>query len=1237
VIRPAISYPSDLPILTRKDEILEAIRRHPVVIVAGETGSGKTTQLPKICLEAGRGTAGMIGCTQPRRIAALSVSRRIAEELGVTWGREVGCKIRFTDETSPDTCIKLMTDGILLAEIQSDPDLRVYDTILIDEAHERSLNIDFLLGYLRRLRSRRPDLKIVVTSATIDVEAFSTAFDHAPVIEVSGRMFPVEIRHCPMEELARGDEDYTYIDAALHAVDTVMTETPTGDVLVFMPTEKDIHETRRRLEGRAYRHTEVLPLFGRLTVADQQRVFSSRPGRRIVVATNIAETSLTIPHIRYVIDTGLARISRYNPRNHTQRLPVESVSQSSARQRAGRCGRVSGGVCIRLYGEKDLLARPLYTPPEIQRADLSEVVLRMLALRLGDVYTFPFLDPPRKQAIQSGFQKLEELGALDAQQRLTPMGRAMARLPVPPTVSRMLLQAQKEGALRETLVVAAGISIQDPRVRPVDQQKNADTEHRKFAHPESDFLSLLNIWNTYHETLEHLQTQSAMHRFCRTHFLAYNRMREWRDVYEQLRRALRETGIRADTPTATYEAVHRSILTGLLSSIAEKKEANLYRAAHGREVVLFPGSVLFYRKPGKETPETKTSSRAPDKTPTPAWIVAGEIVETSRLFARTAARIDPRWIAELGRHRCRPSYTDPRWDRATGRVVVMETLTLYGLQISRKSVSYDKIDPVQATEIFVQEALINEDITVSYPFLEHNQKVRHQVETFLLRQRTASWGDIDTAARDFYLARLAGVSCIADLNRKIKTSVDPRFLLMQDTDLTRGQTVSVDPEDFPDHVLVEGEKLPLVYACRPGHPEDGVTLTMPFKLSHFIAPETLDWLVPGLLPEKIEALLRTLPQRFRKMLVPVPDTARRIADEIEPSRRSLRETLNEHLKHRYKLVVTEDDWREGTLPEYLRMRVRITDPEGNPVFEGRDLKTLHTASTQTSPEESSVWTREAEKWERHDLRGWTCGDLPERVEIARTGALPLFGFPGLQTDGPLVHTRLFRDPLQAMAETRKGLVRLGEIALQTELAWLRRDLKTLRDLPELCVRVGGSEILQGTAYRHLLRALFERETLHPLTTARFTEDIEKARGLLKGLPAWFVDQMRQISAAFRDARKIKYEGIEQDINRLVPPDFLDHTPTVGLPHLIRYIRAVGIRAERAAADTAKDRRKAEQVAPFANALARLEKRTDIDMQALDAYRRMVEEYRVSVFAQELGTSEPVSEKRLFLLLKQCEA
>ncbi len=1259
-LRSASSVDIDrqLPISTRKDEILKILRGHPVVIVTGETGSGKTTQLPRICLEAGRGVYGRIACTQPRRVAALSVSRRIAEELGATWGREVGCKIRFTDETMAETRIKMMTDGMLLAEIQHDPDLLEYDTIIIDEAHERSLNIDFLLGYLRLLIRRRKDLKIVVTSATIDAAAFSNAFGHAPVVEVSGRLHPVEIRYLPLEDTRGEAVVYTYVDGAVDAVDRIMEEPGRGDILVFLPTEKDIHETRRRLDGRSYRQTDVLPLFGRLTSADQQRVFRPGNNRRIVVATNVAETSLTIPRIKYVVDTGLARISRYAARTRTQRLPIEPIAKSSALQRAGRCGRVSGGVCLRLYSEADLASRPEFNTPELQRANLAEVILRMLALKLGDVHAFPFLDPPTPQAIRDGFQLLAELGAIDRGRRLTGRGRDMARLPVSPTVSRMLLQARQEGALQEVLVIASAISIQDPRVRPLDQQEQADAEHRKFRNRTSDFLTLLNIWEAFHRTFEHLQTQAAMRRFCRQHYLSYNRMREWRDIYVQLRRALRESGgfrgRAGRAGRAHYDVIHRSILSGLLSQVAEYREGNLYTGARNRTAMIFPGSGLFLRKPVDRRPEKRSAGRGEEDTGRDGtdgprngtgaapWIVAAEMVETNRLYARTVARIQPGWAAELGRQLCRASFSDPEWDRSAGRVTATETLRLYGLMVARRTVDYKKINPDDATRIFIREALVGDGLRDRHGFLEHNRGIRREAEIWLLQHRNAYRVDLDEAAFRFYEERIFGVSSVHDLNRWQKTAGadNASILHMEIGDLTGTVEEEGRSEGFPDHFNLEGNLLPLQYACRPGREEDGVTLSLPVDRVHLLDPETLEWLVPGLLSEKIEALLRGLPGRKRKQLVPIPETARTIAEELDPSACSLTDALSAHIARRHGTEIDPADWSTESVPDHLSMRVLVTEEDGSTVLSTRDPDRLHAEVTgRAAAVESKGWRKAAESWEMYDLRDWSVGDLPERVEIGLSGTVPQYAYPGLQADDDLVDLRLFRDRHEALRESRKGLVRLLERRMGEEMAWLRRDLAFLRNLPALADHAGGSEALQDTAYDHLLAALFTREPLYPLTARRFEEDVETARGLLRKLPHWFRQQMEALERVVgRDFAKAgAYPGMEDDLDRLFPPDFLRKTPAVELPNLVRYLKAVEIRSRRAREDRTKDLKKAERVKPFDDALKSLRVRDDVDTARVDEFRWMLEEYRVSVFAQELGTGRTVSPKRLEDLLARIEA
>jgi ATP-dependent helicase HrpA len=763
---PKINYPPELPITARKDEIVAAIRAHQVVVIAGETGSGKTTQIPKMCLEAGLGIEAKIGCTQPRRVAALSISRRIAEELNVSWGREVGCKIRFDDRSSPQTYVKLMTDGILLAETQGDRDLAEYNAIILDEAHERSLNIDFLLGHLKGLLARRKDLKLIVTSATIDTEAFSRHFDNAPIIEVSGRVYPVEVQYQPLDESSEDRGDFNYVDAAVQAAERILYETGSGDVLIFMPGERDIRETSDQLEGRFSGEAEIVPLFGRLSGGDQQRVFAPSPRRKIVIATNIAETSLTIPGIRYVIDSGLARISRYNPRTRVKRLPIEAVSQSSANQRKGRAGRVQAGVCIRLYSEEDFNARPLFTQPEIQRANLAEVILRMKAFQLGDIETFPFVQPPTAGAIANGYALLQELGALDERRALTPLGEHLARLPIDPTLGRMLLQSQSEHATRELLIIAAGLSIQDPRERPLDQKDAAAAAHKQFIDQQSDFLSLLNIWNAVHDEWDRLRTQGQRRKFCRQRFLSYIRMREWQDVYSQLRDALDDLGtLKLNESNAAYEAIHRSILAGLIGHVARLEERNSYKAAGNRLVSVFPGSALYsrgepqvkvHRKGGKAPPKPKSNQ--------PQWIVAGEIVETSQLFARTVAGIDPQWIFQLAPHCCKVAHQNPHWNAGAGNVLVEEIVTLQGLEVQRRKVAYGNVNAKDATAIFIRAALVEENLLPArksaeeeddrdelrvlrsvaekkpelppqYRFLAHNRAVREKIENWRTRVR----------------------------------------------------------------------------------------------------------------------------------------------------------------------------------------------------------------------------------------------------------------------------------------------------------------------------------------------------------------------------------------------------------------------------------------------------------------------------------------------------------------------
>jgi len=1231
---PAVSYPSELPISERRDEILQAIKDHPVVVVAGETGSGKTTQLPKICLEAGRGVQGRIGVTQPRRVAALALSRRLAEELGVQWGREVGCKIRFSDQTSAGTYVKMMTDGVLLAEIHSDPLLLKYDTLIIDEAHERSLNIDFLLGYLRQIRRQHPDLKLIITSATIDTQAFAAAFDQAPVIEVSGRLFPVETRYWPLEELLGEGEDLSYTEGAALAVERLLAEGEGGDALVFMPTERDIRETCQLLEGRLGSRVEILPLFSRLTAAEQQRAFSLEGRRRVVVATNIAETSLTIPGIRYVVDAGLTRLSRFNPRTQTQRLPIEPISQSSAAQRKGRCGRVAAGICVRLYPEMELQARPYYTPPEIQRTNLAEVILRMLDLGLGQVEEFPFLDPPQAQAIRGGYQLLEELGAIDAQRQLTPLGRRMARLPASPTVSRMLLQAQEEGALEEVLVIAAAISAQDPRERPAEQQEAADQMHRRFAHPQSDFLVLLNIWNAYHAELEELQTQSRMRRFCRTHFLSYTRIREWRDIHAQLSETLCELGgFTWNEKGAAYDAIHRSIVSGLLSNVARKKEHNLYQAARGREVMLFPGSGLFQKK----APRASSGEGVEKGKGAPPWIAAAEMVETSRLFARTAARIEPEWLVDLGGHLCRYSYKDPAWNIRAGRVLVRQTAILYGLEVATRQVPYSRVDPKAATELFIRQALVGDQIRAPHVFLEHNRRLREKVETWQTRVRSREGVDVDQAVYDFYAQHLEEISSVPDLNRLVRARrpAEPEFLLMKEEDLLGDQKQRRDLGAFPDALVVDGRELPLEYAYRPGQEEDGVTLKLPYKLVDAIHPEVLEWLVPGLLAEKVACLLRSLPKALRRQLMPINERAAQIAGQLQPTHPSFLESLDAFITHQYGVRVQPRDWDLSEMPTHLRMRVEVQGVEGKPVLASRDLGALtQQLEGRKAPAELEIWKKAVAQWSREGLKGWTLGTLPKRVEVAAVAGLPLWGYPGLEVAEDGVRLKLHKNQEEAEAGSRAGLLGLYEQEFSAELGHTKKELSGLSLFKDLYRSLGTPQELQEDALIHLKSHAFAREQLYPLDEQSFMAGKDQARARLRGLVPQFLDLIEALLQTYKQIRLCPhpYPGIQADVERLLPKHFLRKTAFAHLPHLARYLKAVLLRAERARLSPAKDARRAAQVRPFEEALGRFWRSPGAGEGCRRALAEecggLLEEFRVSLFAQELGTAQPVSAKRL---------
>ncbi len=1328
-----LEFPPELPISARAQEITDAIQAHPVVILAGETGSGKTTQIPKMCLAAGRGSLGRIACTQPRRVAALSISRRVAEELGVAWGREVGCKIRFSDQTTGQTVIKFLTDGMLLAEVQGDPMLREYDTVIIDEAHERSLNIDFLLGHLRQLRHRRPELKIVITSATIDTAAFSAAFDDAPVIVVEGRTFPVEVIYAPLDQLGRdyADNDENeerddpaavasaraealhYIDGAVEAVERILRDSAAGDVLVFLPSERDIREVRDLLEGRRLRDSEIVPLFGRLSNAEQQRVFAPTQRRKIVLATNIAETSLTIPGIRFVVDTGLARVSRYAPQARTRRLPIEPIAQSSADQRKGRSGRVADGVCIRLYSEKDYLERPRFTQPEIQRANLADVILRLKAFGLGDIERFPFINLPAARSIRAGYALLEELGALEraaAEGRsamgeggapsaaatdvtgagpsspasrpapalstaLTPIGRELARLPVDPTVGRMILQGRTERALREVLVIAAGLSIQDPRERPLDKQQQADAAHRRFVHPDSDFLTLLNIWEAFHEEFETL-TQARLRRFCRDHFLSYTRLREWRDVHAQLLDTLRERedfrlttalapagpapepGGRRGAPsredplafgTPAYRAIHRSILAGLLGNIAHLDEENGgYKATHDRRVTLFPGSALFRR----EEPKRKAAAPKPGaeaRARTPRWIMASEMMETTRLYARTVARLDPAWALELGAHLVRVAHSEPFWDEAKGRVMVRQRTRLYGLELESRAVSYGRIDPRHATEIFIREGLVNDTVTFPLDFIAHNRSVRAKLEELLTRARDSGYLNLDEAAWRFYAARLLpgaegvpeeGVSSAAELVDLVRQrrGAEPRFLMMSAEDLRDPETIAHDAAAYPAALPLENRALPLQYAYKPGEADDGVTLEVGVREAEALTPAALDWAVPGHLEAKVEHYLRALPKELRRGFVPLAETARALAaavaarDRLTGRRETLPEALAAVIAERDRLALDPAVWADKPPPGHLRVRVRVVDGGGRELAAGRDLGELRQAlvsqsreaSVAVAREDPAAWRAARAQWETPETATWGFGAVPDRVLVTEQAGAPVYAFPGLQPGRDGVARRLFRTPEDAAAATRQAVALLLERHLGHDLMWTERDLRALRTLGTLTTLLAPVEELQEQAFASIRRWVTGR-TVAPLDAATFGTVLEQAKADLRGLVPRFVDLLREI-LGLRQELLVWPEAppwLARDLAALVPAAFLRTTPYAQLAQFPRYLKAMKLRAERARKHPGKDAERAAQLAPYAAAAERVRAQA-----GGEAFRWLVEEFRVSLFAQELGTAEPVSAVKL---------
>ena len=1226
---PAVRFDNELPVTARREEIAAAIEQHPVVIVCGETGSGKSTQLPKVCLSLGRGIDGMIGHTQPRRIAARSIAARVAEEIGTPLGKQVGYKIRFTDATSPQTYVKLMTDGILLAETQDDRFLDRYDTIILDEAHERSLNIDFLLGYLKNLLPRRPDLRLIITSATIDVARFSEHFTGpngpAPVIEVSGRTYPVEVRWRPLVV----DEDSGEPDveqAVLDAVDE-LARIDRGDMLIFMPTERDIHETAKALRERklpgdsAEQATEIVPLYARLPANQQERIFQPHKNRRIVIATNVAESSLTVPGIRYVIDPGTARISRYSSRSKTQRLPIEPISQASADQRKGRCGRVGPGVCVRLYGEDDYNERDRYTPPEVLRTNLAWVILQTKALRLGEIESFPFLDPPRPEAIRDGYRTLYELGAIDEHNALTEVGRQLARIPVDPRIGRMILAAQDEGCLHEVLIIASALEVQDPRDRPLEKQEAADASHARFVHPESDFLTYLNLWDHYQE-LKATVSRNQLRKVCRENFLSFNRVREWLDIHRQLLELVEQAGLRAGPRNDDYAAIHKAILTGLLSNVAMRTDVYQYTVPGGQKFNLWPGSALFLKRP--------------------KWVVAAELVETNRRYLRTVAQINSRWIEPAAVHLIKRFYSDPHWEASSQAPVAYEKVTLLGLPIvSGRKMPLGPVDAPAAREILIQSALVEGRLAANLDFLPHNKKTFEQME---LLQRKVRRHDLllgQWARYEFYDRRLPkhvydGRRLVNWVHREQKEN--PQALYMTPADLLSEAAAEYDPTQFADEYELGERRMPLVYQFDPGAEDDGVSVVITIDALGQLDPQRLEWLVPGLLPRKVEALIRSLPKPLRRQLVPVPDTVRQIVAELPFGQGDLRKLVARAAGRIAGAPITPADFDPTKMPRELLMNVRVLDADGRPLVQGRDLHEIyHQLGEETAKRFATIDDR---PWRREGITTWDF-ELPEQIEVKQSG-LAIQAYPMLVDQGTAAALRLADTLERAEHESRRGVRRLFVLA-----AW--RPLKGAIDwLPGLEKMLLHAAPVRGLDLRReFVELLAERAFVagQPLPRKREEFEAQLAAGREQiGLAVQEVgDLVGPLWEAYHQARLAmeriagRWDDVLDDVQRqlagLIHPGFLADTPWQWLTQFPRYLRAIPQRLERLAFGGApRDRQLClEELEPrrqLYDERAEQHRMLDLVDPELILYRWMLEEYRVSLFAQKLGTAVPVSARRL---------
>jgi len=1211
--KPVVSYPEDLPVSQKREDIIQAIHDNQVIVICGETGSGKTTQLPKMCLDAGLGIYGMIGHTQPRRLAARSVATRIAEELKTEMGAAIGFKVRFTDTLGESSLIKLMTDGILLSEIHHDPFLNKYDCIIVDEAHERSLNIDFLLGYLKQLILKRRDLKIIITSATIDPQRFAKHFDNAPIIEVSGRTYPVEVEYRDPHNDKQQSIDMPI--AIGHCVDEI-SRIDRGDILVFLSGERDIRETADYLSKQNLQHTEILPLLARLSASEQNKIFGRSSKRRIILSTNVAETSLTVPGIKYVIDSGLARISRYSWRSKIQRLPIEAISQASANQRKGRCGRVSAGICFRLYAEDDFNLREEFTAPEIQRTNLAAVILQMENMQLGHVEDFPFVEPPDSRLVNDGYKLLHELGAIDLKNKITKIGKQLSRLPVDPKLGRILIEANNEHCLNEALVIVSALAVQDPKERPLDKKQAADEAHKKFIDKRSDFMSWINIWNTYHENKTELSA-NKLRKWCKTNFISWMRMREWIDTHRQIKKMLDELKFTFNSSEANYTAIHRALLTGFLSQIGFKDEGHEYQACRQRKFHIFPGSSLFNKGP--------------------KWVITSEIVETQKVYARNLAKIEPEWIAEKAAHLIKHSYTQTHWEKKSSQVAAIRKTTLFGLLINPGTkVNYGPINPKESREIFIRSALAQGDFICSHDFYKHNQNLVKDIESLEAKSRRQDILVDENDIYNFYDSKLPDdIYSGAQLNRWVKNNDTSNLKLTAD-DLMKKSTEHISEHLFPNSLLINSIQFPLEYHFDPSNHCDGITLIVPAAGLASLDSKICDWLVPGMLEEKMTELIRSLPKQLRKNFVPAPNFAEACADALNVGENTLVNAISGHLRKMTGTSIPYDAWNESSLPNYLFFNYRVISSDGKTLKESRDLAALQ-------QEFSNFIDNNADKQESHDLEkdnvdASILDQLPAEIEIKNHGIV-IKAYPVLVADGSQVNVRIINSADLAITTHYEGLRQLFINALTPQIRTLKANLKDTQNLCLKYTSIGTCEQLKSQLIQRLIDQLFTQ--YKPNSSTEFKSILDKNRADMLETLQVMRKQLSDILDIYQRLQKqLKrpplhwldaMSDVQDQLNHLLHKDFIAATKQENYIHLGRYLKAIEKRLEKIQDNPARDRKARLEISSL---WSDYKKRADaLDKQhrhssQLEAYRWMLEEYRISLFAQEIKTLTPVSAKRL---------